>query len=62
MLKNLSGVSAPISTPFVNGEVAYDRLSANLQKYSQTALAGFFCAGQQRGEYVSDRIREAESS
>jgi len=45
MPKKLSGIAAPISTPFVNGEVAYDQLRSNIQEYSQTALAGFFALG-----------------
>ena len=45
MPKKLSGLAAPISTPFVNGEVAYNQLRSNIQKYSQTALAGFFALG-----------------
>ena len=45
MPKKLSGIAAPISTPFVNGEVAYNQLRSNIQKYSQTALAGFFALG-----------------
>jgi 4-hydroxy-2-oxoglutarate aldolase len=45
MSKKLSGISAPISTPFVNGEVSYNQLRFNMQKYSQTALAGFFALG-----------------
>jgi 4-hydroxy-2-oxoglutarate aldolase len=45
MSKKLSGISAPINTPFVNGEVAYDQLRSNIQKYSKTALAGFFALG-----------------
>ena len=45
MPKKLSGIAAPISTPFVNGEVAYDQLRSNMQKYNKTALAGFFALG-----------------
>jgi 4-hydroxy-2-oxoglutarate aldolase len=45
MSKKLSGIAAPISTPFVNGDIAYDRLRSNVQKYSKTALAGFFALG-----------------
>ena len=45
MSKSLSGIFAPISTPFVNGEVAYDQLKFNLQKYSETELAGYFALG-----------------
>jgi 4-hydroxy-2-oxoglutarate aldolase len=45
MPKKLSGIAAPISTPFVNQEVSYDRLRSNMQKYSKTTLAGFFTLG-----------------
>jgi 4-hydroxy-2-oxoglutarate aldolase len=45
MSKKLSGIAAPISTPFVNQEVSYDRLRANMQQYRQTELAGFFALG-----------------
>ena len=45
MSKKLSGIAAPISTPFVNQEVAYDRLRSNMQQYSKTGLAGFFALG-----------------
>jgi 4-hydroxy-2-oxoglutarate aldolase len=45
MPKKLSGIAAPINTPFVNGEVAYDQLRSNMQKYRGTALAGFFALG-----------------
>ena len=45
MPKKLSGIAAPISTPFINGEVAYDQLKSNMQKYRRTALAGFFALG-----------------
>ena len=45
MSKRLSGICAPISTPFVNQEVSYDQLKSNMQQYSKTALAGFFALG-----------------
>ena len=45
MSKRLSGIAAPIATPFTNGEVAYEQLRSNMQKYSKTALAGFFALG-----------------
>ena len=51
MSKKLSGISAPISTPFIDGEVAYDQLRSNIQKYSKTALAGFFTLGS-NGESI----------
>ncbi len=45
MKKKFSGIAAPIATPFVNQEVAYDRLRSNMQQYRQTKLAGFFALG-----------------
>ena len=45
MSKKLSGIAAPISTPFVNQGVAYERLRSNMQQYSKTGLAGFFALG-----------------
>ncbi|MEJ2170609.1 MAG: dihydrodipicolinate synthase family protein [Desulfobacterales bacterium] len=45
MVKKLAGIAAPISTPFVDEEVAYDQLRDNVKKYSQTPLAGFFALG-----------------
>lgn len=45
MSKKLAGIAAPISTPFIAQEVAYDQLRDNVRKYSRTALAGFFALG-----------------
>jgi len=45
MSKKLSGIAAPISTPFVDQEVSYDQLRSNMQQYSKTDLAGFFALG-----------------
>lgn len=45
MPKKLAGIFAPVSTPFVDGEVAYDRFKSNMQKYRETGLAGFFALG-----------------
>lgn len=45
MAKKLAGIAAPISTPFVDEEVAYDQLRDNVKKYSRTPLAGFFALG-----------------
>ena len=51
MSKKLSGIAAPISTPFVNQEVSYDQLRSNMQQYRQTGLAGFFALGS-NGESI----------
>ena len=45
MSNKLSGIFAPVSTPFVNGEVSYDQFRSNMQKYSETGLAGIFALG-----------------
>jgi 4-hydroxy-2-oxoglutarate aldolase len=43
--KTLDGIFAPITTPFVNDEVSFDRLQQNVQKYSKTPLKGLFVLG-----------------
>ena len=59
----LSGVYAPIGTPFVNEEVAYDQLADNVTKYAASKLSGYLAIGS-NGECVSlsdqekDRVLE----
>lgn len=43
--QKLSGIFAPIPTPFVNEEIAYDKLEANLQRWARTRLAGIVVLG-----------------
>jgi 4-hydroxy-2-oxoglutarate aldolase len=45
MTKKVSGVFAPISTPFIDDEVSYDRFKENIKKYSQTPLNGYLVLG-----------------
>lgn len=45
MKKKLSGIFAPITTPFVNEDVSLEHLKANMLKYRNTGLAGFFALG-----------------
>lgn len=45
MTARLSGIFAPITTPFVDEEVAIDQLKDNMRKYRNTPLAGFFALG-----------------
>jgi len=47
---NLKGIFPPIPTPFYKEEVAYDKLSLNVEKWSKTGLAGFVVFGS-NGEY-----------
>ena len=49
---SLSGVYAPIPTPFdADGAVAHDRLAENIARWNQTPLAGLVVLGS-NGEYV----------
>ena len=48
---DLNGIFPPIPTPFVDGEIAYDTLAANIEKWSQTGLKGLVVMGS-NGEYV----------
>lgn len=49
---SLSGVYAPIPTPFdTDGAVAHDRLAENIAKWMETPLAGLVVLGS-NGEYV----------
>ena len=43
---DLRGVLSPVPTPFgEDGEVAYDRLAENLQRWSRTELSGYLVVG-----------------
>ena len=48
---NLHGIFPPIPTPFVNGEIAYDELASNIEKWSKTGLTGLVAMGS-NGEYI----------
>lgn len=48
---DLNGIFPPIPTPFVDGEIAYEQLAANIEKWSQTGLQGLVVMGS-NGEYV----------
>jgi len=47
---DLNGIFPPIPTPFYREDVAYDKLSLNVEKWSKTGLAGFVIFGS-NGEY-----------
>jgi 4-hydroxy-2-oxoglutarate aldolase len=48
---DLNGIFPPIPTPFVDGEVAEDKLAFNIEKWSKTGLRGLVVMGS-NGEYV----------
>jgi len=48
----LSGIYSPIPTPFdENGDIAYDKLSENIDKWSKTSLSGLLVLGS-NGEFT----------
>ena len=50
--KKLSGVFAPVVTPFSSDKLALDDLRFNLQKLNETDLAGYLALGS-NGEFRS---------
>lgn len=48
---DLHGIFPPIPTPFVNGNIAYDELAGNFEKWSKTGLKGLVVMGS-NGEYI----------
>jgi 4-hydroxy-2-oxoglutarate aldolase len=54
---DLHGIFPPIPTPFVDGQVAYDKLAANIASWNKTGLKGYVAFGS-NGEYVY--LSEAE--
>lgn len=43
--RKLSGIFAPIPTPFVDEEIAYNKLESNLERWARTRLAGIVVLG-----------------
>lgn len=50
-MKQLKGIMPPIATPFINDEVAYDKLAVNFSKWNKTGLNGYVVMGS-NGESV----------
>ena len=50
-MKKLYGIMPPIVTPFVNGELAIDKLEFNINKWNKTELSGYVVMGS-NGESV----------
>ncbi|MCL6098126.1 MAG: dihydrodipicolinate synthase family protein [Bacteroidetes bacterium] len=50
-MKLLHGIMPPIATPFVNDEVAYDKLAQNFSRWNKTGLSGYVVMGS-NGENV----------
>lgn len=45
MKKQIAGIFAPITTPFVNDDMSLKHLRENIRKYRETPLAGFLALG-----------------
>ncbi len=41
----IKGIMPPVTTPFVKGEVAYDRLAENIRRWNKTGLSGYVAMG-----------------
>ena len=50
-MKKLCGILPPIATPFINGELALDKLNHNIQMWNETELSGYVVMGS-NGEGV----------
>jgi 4-hydroxy-2-oxoglutarate aldolase len=50
-MKQLKGIMPPITTPFINGELAIDKLEFNINKWNKTELSGYVVMGS-NGESV----------
>ena len=62
--ERLKGVFPPITTPFVNGEVAYDRLTENLERWNATDIKGYIVLGS-NGEFpyltIDEKLKVVET-
>ena len=56
-MEMLTGVFAPMTTPFKNDEIDYEGLAANVEKMNSTGLKGYFVLGT-NGEFKALSIEE----
>jgi 4-hydroxy-2-oxoglutarate aldolase len=56
-LDRLSGVFAPLTTPFIDDEVDYKGLEENLERFNASGLKGYFALGT-NGEFKSLSVEE----
>jgi 4-hydroxy-2-oxoglutarate aldolase len=50
-MKELKGIMPPIATPFINDEIAFDKLAENISRWNKTELSGYVVMGS-NGESV----------
>lgn len=41
----IEGIMPPVTTPFVRGEVAYDKLAENIRRWNKTGISGYVVMG-----------------
>ena len=58
-MAKITGIFAPIPTPFISGQIAYDKLKENLSWWGDSDLAGVVVMGS-NGEFVFFSEREKE--
>ncbi len=57
----LKGIYAPIATPFTDGEIDYEKLAANLDRWCASGMEGLVLLGS-NGEFVSLTESEKRNS
>ncbi|QUL99082.1 MAG: dihydrodipicolinate synthase family protein [Candidatus Fermentithermobacillus carboniphilus] len=59
-MSSLKGIFAPIPTPFVDEEIAYDKLEENLGKWGETGLSGIVVLGSNGEQPFLDEEEKIE--
>jgi 4-hydroxy-2-oxoglutarate aldolase len=64
-MMNLSGINPPLTTPFINGEVAYEKLKENIAIYNKKDLNGYVLLGSYGEAYFlnqQEKLRIIETA
>jgi 4-hydroxy-2-oxoglutarate aldolase len=64
-MMNLSGINPPLTTPFIDGEVAYEKLEENIAIYNKTDLNGYVLLGSYGEAYFlnqQEKLRIIETA
>lgn len=62
---NLSGINPPLTTPFIDGEVAYEKLKENIAIYNKADLNGYVLLGSYGEAYFlnqQEKLRIIETA
>ncbi len=64
-MKKLHGIISPIATPFINDEIAFDKLRFNIERWNKISLGGYVVMGS-NGESVfltrNEKLKLAEAA